>query len=59
MMLVSVREVRPDEPEVQDAKLPYEECKNLTTEVQISNEDRLEARKRWSGWLYWLNWFMP
>ena len=59
MMLVSVREVRPDEPEVQDAKLPYEECKNLTTEVQISNEDRLESRKRWSGWLYWMNWFMP
>lgn len=59
MMLVSVREVRPDEPEVQDAKLPYDECKNLTTEVQISNEDRLEARKRWSGWLYWMNWFMP
>ncbi len=59
MMLVSVREVRPDEPEVQDALLPYEECKNLTTEVQISNEERLEARKRWSGWLYWLNWFMP
>ena len=59
MMLVSVREVHPDEPEVQNAKLPYDECKNLTTEVQISNEDRLEARKRWSGWLYWLNWFMP
>ena len=59
MMLVSVREVRPDEPEVQDAKLPYDECKNLTTEVQISNEERLEARKRWSGWLYWMNWFMP
>lgn len=59
MMLVSVREVRPDEPEVQSAKLPYEECKNLTTEVQISNEDRLESRKRWSGWLYWLNWFTP
>jgi len=59
MMLVSVREVRPDEPEVQNAKLPYEECKNLTTEVQISNEDRLEARKRWSGWLYWMNWIMP
>ena len=59
MMLVSVREVRPDEPEVQTAKLPYDECKNLTTEVQISNEDRLEARKRWSGWLYWMNWFMP
>ena len=59
MMLVSVREVRPDEPEVQNAKLPYDECKNLTTEVQISNEDRLEARKRWSGWLYWMNWFMP
>ncbi|MBR3820609.1 MAG: hypothetical protein IKJ37_03200 [Kiritimatiellae bacterium] len=59
MMLVSVREVRPDEPEVQTAKLPYDECKNLTTEVQISNEDRLEARKCWSGWLYWMNWFMP
>ena len=59
MMLVSVREVRPDEPEVQDAKLPYDECKNLTTEVQISNEDRLESRKRWSGWLYWMNWIMP
>ncbi len=59
MMLVSVREVRPDEPEVQNTKLPYDECKNLTTEVQILNEDRLEARKRWSGWLYWLNWFMP
>lgn len=59
MMLVSVREVRPDEPEVQNAKLPYDECKNLTTEVQISNEDRLEARKRWNGWLYWMNWFMP
>lgn len=59
MMLVSVREVRPDEPEVQKAKLPYDECKNLTTEVQISNQERLESRKRWSGWLYWLNWFMP
>lgn len=59
MMLVSVREVRPDEPEVQDAELPYVACKNLTTEVQISNEERLEARKRWHGWLYWLNWIMP
>lgn len=59
MMLVSVREVRPDEPEVQNAKLPYDECRDLTTEVQISNEERLEARKRWDGWLYWMNWIMP
>jgi len=59
MMLVSIREVRPDEPEAQDAVLPYEECKDLTTEVEVSNEDRLAARKRWSGWLYWLNWFTP
>ena len=59
MMLVSVREVRPDEPDVQGAKLPYDECKDLTTEVDISNEERLDARKRWHGWLCWLNWFMP
>lgn len=59
MMLVSVREVRPDEPEVQNAKLPYDECKDLTTEVDISNKERIEARKRWHGLLYWLNWFTP
>ena len=59
MMLVSVREVRPDEPEVQNAKLPYDECKDLTTEVEISNKERIEARKRWHGLLYWLNWFTP
>ena len=59
MMLVSVREVRPDEPEAQDAKLPYDETKDLTTEVEIPNKERLESRKRWHGWLYWLNWFTP
>lgn len=63
MMLVSVRAVRPDEPEQQDARLPYEESKNLTTEVQIDNNDRIEKRKadaaRWDGWLFWLNWFTP
>ncbi len=59
MMLVSVRAVRPDEPEQQDALLPYEASKNLTTEVQIDNNDRIEKRKKWDGWLYWMNWFTP
>lgn len=61
MMLVSVRAVRPDEPEQQDALLPYEASKNLTTEVQIDNNERIQKRKdeKWSGWLFWLNWFTP
>lgn len=59
MMLVSVREVPANELDMKNTKLPYEECKNLTTEVQVSNEDRIESRKPYSGWLYWMNWFMP
>ena len=59
MMLVSVRAVRPDEPEAQETKLPYEESKNLPKEIEISNEDRLESRKRFHGFWYWLNWFVP
>ena len=58
MMLVSVRAVDPNEPEPQKAKLPYEESKNLPTEVEITNEERLEGRKKFSGFWYWLNWFV-
>ena len=61
MMLVSVRAVRPDEPEHQNASLPYDETKNITAEVQVDNNDRIQKRKdeKWQGWLYWLNWFTP
>ena len=58
MFLVNVRAVNPDEPESQSARLPYEEAKNLTTEVQVDNQQRLENRK-FHGILYFLNWFMP
>lgn len=59
MMLISVREVRPDEPEQQDAALPYEVSKNLTTDVQIPNQKRLDDEKKFHGFWSWLNWFMP
>lgn len=58
MMLISVRAVKADEPEAQKTALPYEESKNLPTEVQVGNDERLEARK-YHGILYFLNWFMP
>ena len=58
MMLVSVRAVDPNEPEPQATKLPYEESKNLPTEVEITNEERLESRKKFSGFWSWLNWFV-
>ena len=59
MMLVSVKIVDGDEPEAQNMKLAYEDTKNLPTEVEISNKDRIESRKKWSGALYFLNWFCP
>lgn len=59
MMLVSVKIVRGDEPEAQNTRLAYEDTKDLPTEVEIPNRDRLESRKKWSGALYWLNWFTP
>lgn len=59
MMLISVRAVRPDEPEAQATKLPYEESKNLPTEAEITNEERLESRKEHSGFWSWLDWFCP
>lgn len=58
MMLVSVRVVDPNEPEPQKAKLPYEESKNLPTEVEITNEERLKDREPFSGFWSWLNWFV-
>ena len=58
MFLVNVRAVNPDEPESQSARLPYEEAKNLTSEVQVDNQKRLNERK-YHGILYFMNWFTP
>ena len=59
LMLVSVNVARGDEPEAQNARLSYVDTKDLPTEVEIPNEERLESRKKWHGALYWLNWFTP
>lgn len=59
MMLVNVRIARGDETEAQDARLAYEDTKNLPSEVEITNKERLESRKKWRGVLYFLNWFCP
>ena len=59
LMLVSVNVARGDEPEAQNARMSYADTKDLPTEVEIPNEERLDGRKKWHGALYWLNWFTP
>ncbi|MGN0833631.1 MAG: hypothetical protein ACI4RD_08305 [Kiritimatiellia bacterium] len=59
MMLVSVRIAAGDEPEAQQAVLPYEDTKNLPAEVEIPNDRRLEGRRKWHGIMYFMNWFTP
>lgn len=59
LMLVSVKIVQGDEPEAQNARMSYVDTKDLPTEVEIPNDERLEGRKKWHGFLYWMNWFTP
>lgn len=57
MMLVSVRAVNPKEPEPQQATLPYEDSRNLPTEIEVPNDERLKARekeKKSKGFWSWL-----
>ena len=57
MMLVSVRAAGDDN--VPNEILPYENGKDLVTEVEVTNEERLKAREEHSGFWSWLNWFVP
>lgn len=59
MMLVSVKIAKGDEDEAQKTRLPYEDTKDLPTQVEIPNDERIESRKKFHGALYWLNWFTP
>lgn len=59
LMLVSVKVAQGDEPEAQNARMSYVDTKDLPTEVEIPNEERLESRKKWHGAMYWMNWFTP
>ena len=59
MMLVGVKIAKGDEDEAQNVRLSYDDTKDLPTEVEISNKDRIQSRKKWSGALYFLNWFCP
>lgn len=63
MMLVSVREKNKNDAEAQKTVLPYNDCRDLPTQVEVNNKDRVEARKeaakKFHGMWNWLNWFVP